>query len=172
MPKKSAGLLLFRIGGGRPEVLLVHPGGPYWRKKDKGIWSIPKGEIDEGESPLEAAKREFYEETGCDWLDHPVPLTPLQQPSGKLIYAWAVKGDCDAEAVKGNNFTLEWPPKSGKQAEFPEIDRAGWFAFPAAREKILPGQRDFIDQLEKILDGDPGSGPGLRDPESVALPLD
>ncbi len=172
MPKKSAGLLMFRFGGGSAEVLLVHPGGPYWRKKDKGIWSIPKGEIAEGESPLEAAQREFIEETGCDWLDSLVPLTPLLQPSGKLIYAWAVKGDCDAQAVKSNNFTLEWPPKSGKQAEFPEIDRAEWFTLPAAREKILPGQRDFIDQLEKILDGDPGFGPGFTAPESVILPPD
>ena len=154
MSKKSAGLLMFRFYGGRHEVMLVHPGGPYWRKKDKGVWSIPKGEIDEGESPLEAAKREFFEETGCFLAGNPVPLTPLAQPSGKLIYAWAVKGDCDVKAVKSNNFTLEWPPKSGKRAEFPEVDRAEWLTFPAAREKILPGQRDFIDQLEKMLTGD------------------
>lgn len=153
MPKKSAGVLLYRLHEDGPEVLLVHPGGPYWEKKDSGAWSIPKGELIGDESPLEAAKREFLEETGCDAADNLVPLTPLAQPSGKLVYCWATIGDCDESAVKSNTFMMEWPPRSGKHAEFPEIDRAGWFPLAQAREKISSGQKGFIDQLEKMLAG-------------------
>ena len=152
MSKRSAGLLMFRLRDeGEPEVLLVHPGGPYWRTKDKGAWSIPKGELAAGEEPLQTAKREFYEETGCRLTGAFLPLTSLRQPGGKLVYAWAVEGDCDVTSLKSNSFTLEWPSGSGKTAEFPEIDRGAWFTFPAAREKILPGQRAFLEELEKTL---------------------
>lgn len=150
MQKRSAGLLMYRRRNGTGEVLLVHPGGPYWKKKDRGIWSIPKGEIREGEDALEAARREFFEETGCVVTGRLIPLTPLKQPSGKIIFAWAVEGDCDAETITSNTFTLEWPPRTGKQTTFPEVDRAGWFDFPQAREKILPGQLGFIDQLAQL----------------------
>jgi len=161
--KKSVGILMYHCRNGAPEVLLVHPGGPLWKNKDKGSWSIPKGEIKEGEDLLETARREFHEETGCDITGQPVPLTALRQASGKLVHAWALEGDCEAAAIKSNLFTMEWPPRSGKQETFPEVDRAGWFTLPAAREKILPGQRGFIDQLEKVLAGPlPGEQAGAH----------
>jgi predicted NUDIX family NTP pyrophosphohydrolase len=148
MPKRSAGLLPYRFREGQLEVFLVHPGGPYWTKKDLGAWSIPKGEYGEGDDPLEAARREYREETGCEATGDFIPLTPLKQPSGKLISAWALVGDCDPEAIRSNTFSLEWPPRSGQQQEFPEVDRAAWFRPDIAKEKILPGQRGFIEELE------------------------
>ena len=140
MAAKSAGILVYRIREGKLEVLLVHPGGPFWAKKDAGAWTIPKGEINELEDPLVAAKREFYEETGFDVGGDVIPLTPLKQPSGKLIYAWAAEGDIDADAITSNSFQIEWPPRSGKYESFPEVDRAAWFSLAAAERKILSGQ--------------------------------
>lgn len=153
MPKKSAGLLPYRFRQGELEVFLVHPGGPYWARKDIGAWSIPKGEYDPGEDPLEVAQREYKEETGCEAAGNFIPLTALKQPSGKIISAWALAGDCDPETIKSNTFLLEWPPHSGQLQEFPEVDRAAWFATDIAKEKILKGQRGFIEELEKIVGG-------------------
>jgi predicted NUDIX family NTP pyrophosphohydrolase len=144
--KTSAGILLYRDRD-QPEVFLVHPGGPFWAKKDLGAWSIPKGEFTDEEDPLTAARREFTEETGFPIDGHFRPLQPLKQSSGKIIYAWAVEGDCDAEAVKSNLFTMEWPPKSGRMQQFPEVDRAAWFRLSEARERIVKGQLGFLDQL-------------------------
>jgi predicted NUDIX family NTP pyrophosphohydrolase len=145
--KKSAGLLLFRETTAEVEVLLVHPGGPFWAKKDEGSWSIPKGEFSEDEEPLAAAKREFEEEMGVPPTGDFVQLEPLRQPSGKLVFAWALRADFDPSMLKSNMFSMEWPPKSGRQQEFPEVDRAAWFAVEAARLKILKGQAPFLDQL-------------------------
>lgn len=127
MLKKSAGILLYRINSSKLEVLLVHPGGPYWAKKDAGVWSVPKGEFEEVEDPLEAAKREMKEETGIKIKGNFIELTPVKLKSGKMIYAWAVCGDCEAENITSNTFELEWPPKSGKREIFPEVDKAEWF---------------------------------------------
>ena len=146
--KNSAGIVLYRFRGGVPEVFLVHPGGPYWAKKDAGAWSIPKGELDDGGDPLAVARREFAEETGLRIDGDFVALTPCRQKGGKLVQAWAVEGDLDAAAIASNTFTIEWPPRSGRQQAFPEVDRAAWFDFGAAREKILAGQRPFLDELE------------------------
>ena len=152
MPKRtSAGILLYRLHGGTCEVFLVHPGGPYWRGKDAGAWSIPKGELEEGDDPLAAAQREFHEETGRRLSGKLVALAPLRQPSGKLVHAWATQGDIDASSVKSNTFSMEWPPHSGRQQQFPEVDRGEWFEIAAAREKILRGQRPFLDQLLALL---------------------
>ena len=151
MPKHSAGLLMYRFRGGVLEVFLVHPGGPYWAKKDLGAWSLPKGEYTPDEDALAAARREFTEETGFPAEGEFLPLTPLKQPSGKIIAAWAFQGDCDPEAVKSNTFSMEWPPRSGSQQEFPEIDRAGWFTLEEAKVKIIKGQKGFLEELEKIL---------------------
>jgi len=151
MAKQSAGLLLYRFHEGTLEVFLVHPGGPFWAKKDLGAWSIPKGEIDEGEDPLEAARREFEEETGFRPEGMFRELTPVKQRSGKIVHTWAVEGDCDSAAIRSNTFSMEWPPRSGRQQEFPEVDRAGWFSIPEAREKILDGQRALMAQVELIL---------------------
>ena len=151
MAKKSAGLLMFRRASGGVEVFLVHPGGPFWARKDEGAWSIPKGEYAPGEDPLETAKREFQEETGFQASGDFIPLTSLKQPSGKVISAWALEGDCDAASIRSNTFSMEWPPRSGKQQEFPEVDRAGWFTIPAAKEKVLRGQVPFLDELKEIL---------------------
>lgn len=147
--KNAAGILLYRLRDSGLEVFLVHPGGPFWTKKDNGAWSIPKGELEEGEDPLNAAKREFQEETGFFVEGNFIPLTPLKQRGGKLVYAWAVERDCDAEAIKSNMFSMEWPPRSGKRAEFPEVDRAAWFTLEVAKEKILPGQMEFVDELRR-----------------------
>lgn len=152
--KASAGILLFRERAGRLEVLLAHPGGPYWAKKDAGAWTIPKGEIAEDEEPLAAARREFEEETGARVEGEPLPLRPRRQPGGKLVHAWAMRGDLDPTAVRSITFTMEWPPRSGRQQAFPEVDRAGWFGLPDARGKILKGQAPFLDELERLL----GSG--------------
>jgi predicted NUDIX family NTP pyrophosphohydrolase len=151
MAKKSAGFLLYRFREGNLEVFLVHPGGPYWAKKDLGAWSIPKGEYGEGEDPLEVARREYREETGCEPGGDCIPLTDRKQPSGKIITAWAFAGDCDPNAIMSNTFALEWPPRSGQRQEFPEVDRAAWFGMDIAKEKILKGQRGFIEELEAIL---------------------
>jgi predicted NUDIX family NTP pyrophosphohydrolase len=149
--KQSAGILLHRRRGGAIEVFLVHPGGPLWAGKDAGAWSIPKGEFDAGEDPKAAALREFEEETGFTVEGELVPLAPLKQPSGKIVQAFAVAGDCDAGKIRSNRFSMEWPPRSGKQAEFPEVDRAGWFGLPEAREKLLKGQLGFLDELRGTL---------------------
>lgn len=149
--KLSAGILLYRGRGSTTEVFLVHPGGPYWARKDDGAWSIPKGEYHEGDDPLAAAKREFCEETGAEVSGTLYALSSLTQPSGKIVSAWAVEGDIDATMVKSNTFSLEWPPHSGKRQEFPEVDRGGWFDIPTARVKLQSGQRGFLDQLEQLL---------------------
>lgn len=151
MVKRSAGLLLYRVREGALEVFLVHPGGPFWVKKDLGVWSIPKGEIDEGEDPLEAARREFEEETGFRPEGTFREMAPVQQRSGKIVYAWAVEGDCDPAALRSNTFPLEWPPRSGRLTDVPEVDRGGWFTTAAAREKVLPGQIGLLEELEKML---------------------
>ena len=129
------------------EVFLVHPGGPFWMKKDAGAWSIPKGEYAEGEDPLDAARREFQEEVGTLPEGELLPLTEIRQAGGKFVQAWAIQADLDATAIRSNTFTMEWPPKSGKQCEFPEVDRAEWFPLETAREKILPAQSAFLDEL-------------------------
>jgi predicted NUDIX family NTP pyrophosphohydrolase len=151
MRKKSAGLLMYRRPRGALEVFLVHPGGPFWQKKDAGSWSIPKGEYMPGEDPLAAAKREFQEETSFKASGEFIPLTPRKQPSGKIISAWAFEGDCDASAIKSNTFLMEWPPRSGRQQEFPEVDRAGWFSVPVAKEKIIKGQSGFLEELTQVV---------------------
>jgi|SRR5262245_27816064 len=147
MPKRSAGLLMFRRREGAWEVFLVHPGGPFWAKKDEGAWSIPKGEYEEGEDALATARREFEEETGVVVDGNFIPLGEIKQAGGKIVKVWAVEGDCDASAIRSNLFSMEWPPKSGKMQQFPEVDRAGWFPMEAARVKLLKGQAVFMDQL-------------------------
>lgn len=146
--KFSAGILLYRRRSGQLEVFLVHPGGPFWDKKDSGAWSIPKGEYREGDDPMAAAQREFAEETGSRVTGPLYPLSPLMQPSGKLVSAWAVEGNLDPATLKSNTFSLEWPPHSGTIQQFPEVDRGAWFDMPTAHEKLQPGQRGFLDQLQ------------------------
>lgn len=157
--KRSAGLLLYRRTQGTIEVFLGHPGGPYEARKDDGVWSIPKGEIGEEEPPLEAAKREFQEETGFILDGRYVPLDPVRQSSGKIVHAWMVEGDVDAAAMKSNTFSLEWPPGSGLMQHFPELDRAGWFSLEVARRKILKGQIPLLDQLAERIKAMQGGGP-------------
>ena len=148
MPQRSTGILLYRLGESGLEVFLVHPGGPFWKNKDAGVWSIPKGQYVDGEEALAAAIREFREETGFELGAAAFrSLGELKQSSGKIVSAWAVEGDFEAEAIKSNLFMMEWPPRSGKMQEFPEVDRAGWFGLEAARAKLLPGQREFVDRL-------------------------
>lgn len=149
--KQSAGLLVYRRRGASIQVLLVHPGGPFWARRDDGAWSIPKGEFDPGEDPLAAAKREVHEETGLAFDGPFLALPPLKMRSGKVVHVWAVKGDADASAVKSNLFPMEWPPRSGHMREFPEVDRAGWFSIAAARKKLLKGQVPFLDSLRDSL---------------------
>lgn len=146
MPKQAAGILLFRHGPSGLQVLLAHPGGPLWARKDAGSWTLPKGQFTD-ERPLAAAKREFEEEMGSAPVGEFMSLGTVKQPSGKLIHAWAAESDFDVAAVKSNLFELEWPPKSGRRAEFPEVDRAGWFSIEQARVKILKGQQPFLDRL-------------------------
>ena len=146
--------MMYRRRAGVLEVFLVHPGGPFWEKKDEGSWSIPKGEYEPDENPLDVAKREFQEETSFRALGEFITLNPRKQPSGKIISAWALEGDCDASAIKSNTFSLEWPPRSGRQMEFPEVDRAGWFTLAMASEKITKGQLGFLDELSQILAGE------------------
>jgi predicted NUDIX family NTP pyrophosphohydrolase len=151
---KSAGLLLYRRRQGRIEVLLGHMGGPFWARKDERAWSIPKGEHPEAEDALAAARREFAEETGTPPPDGPtLDLGEVRQSGGKRVTAWAVEGDLDPAAVKSNTFLLEWPPRSGRRQEFPEIDRAGWFDLDTARRKIVKGQVALVDRLEERLGG-------------------
>ncbi|MDH4079681.1 MAG: NUDIX domain-containing protein [Nitrospira sp.] len=149
--KLSAGILLYRRSGQRLEVFLVHPGGPYWARKDHGAWSIPKGEHGEGEDALVAAKREFAEETSSQVTGSFHPLASLTQPSGKVVSAWAVEGDLDPATVRSNSFSLEWPPRSGRRQEFPEVDRGAWFDIPAAYVKLQAGQSGFLDRLQALL---------------------
>ncbi len=151
MPKISAGLLLYRLRQGEPEVFLVHPGGPFWAKKDAGAWSIPKGEPSPGEDLLAAARREFQEETGHGIAGEFLALAPVRQPSGKIVHAWAVEADIDAGAIRSNSFELEWPPRSGRRQAFPEVDRAAWLGLAEARVKITKGQLGLLDQLERLL---------------------
>jgi predicted NUDIX family NTP pyrophosphohydrolase len=148
----SAGVLLYRRGTAGVEVLLVHPGGPYWTRKDLGAWSIPKGELDEDEEPQAGALREFAEETGTRLPDAPLDdLGSVKQKSGKVVVAFALAGDLDPAELVSNTFELEWPPRSGRTQAFPEIDRAEWFGLDAAREKLNPAQAAFVDRLEALL---------------------
>jgi predicted NUDIX family NTP pyrophosphohydrolase len=148
--KQSAGILLYRIVDGNPEFLLAHPGGPFWVKKDAGSWTIPKGEFDQTEEALAAAKREFEEETGLRPVGEFITLNPIKQKSGKIIYAWALNMDFDPGQLLSNSFEMEWPPKSGRVQLFPEIDRVEWFSTAQAKEKIIPGQMGFIDECLSI----------------------
>ena len=150
--RRSAGLLMYRMHGGALEVFLVHPGGPFWAKRDLGAWSIPKGEYASEEDPLAAARREFEEETGIRPGGPLLPLAAARQPGGKEVLAWAVEGDADPAAIRSNAFSMEWPPRSGRKAEFPEVDRAGWFTMDVARDKILKGQGAFLERLERLLE--------------------
>jgi predicted NUDIX family NTP pyrophosphohydrolase len=145
--KKSAGILVFRLTNGKPQFFLVHPGGPFWKNKDEGAWSIPKGEFADDEDPLVAAKREFEEETGIRCGGKFIELAPVKQKSGKLVFAWALEMDIDPGSVKSNLFSVEWPPKTGKMQEFPEIDKGGWFDLNDAKQKINASQAYFLDQL-------------------------
>ncbi|MHB8692713.1 MAG: NUDIX domain-containing protein [Solirubrobacteraceae bacterium] len=152
MPSRSAGILLYRGSGEALEVLLVHPGGPLWARRDAGAWSIPKGEYVDPEDPLAAARREFAEELSVAPPDgEPIPLGEVKQRSGKVVAAWAVPGDLDVSDVKSNTFELEWPPRSGRKQEFPEVDRAEWFTIAQAREKLIGAQVELLDRLQAAL---------------------
>src|ERR1044071_7823488 len=151
MPTISAGLLMYRRVGETCQVLLVHPGGPFWKNKDQGAWTIPKGEVAAREDLLAAAQREFHEELGTKPQGQFAPLTPIRQKGGKLVHAWAFEGDLDTRSFKSNTFKIEWPPKSGKQAEFPEIDQAEFFDMHTARTKINPAQVPFLDELLRVI---------------------
>ena len=146
--KKSAGILIYRRTP-ELEVFLVHPGGPFWAKKDLGSWSLPKGEFENDEDPLVAARRELAEETGFTVDGNFIALTPLRQKSGKTIFAWAVEGDCDPSQLRSNLFTMEWPPRSGRRQEFPEVDRGAWFTMAEAQRRIVAGQASFLDELAR-----------------------
>lgn len=151
MPVTSAGLLLYRRAGAALQVLLVHPGGPFWQRKDLGAWTIPKGEVDEGESLLDAARREFHEETGFTADGPATPIGHVRLTSGKIIHAFAAEGDLDVSQVRSNSFELEWPRGSGQRRTYPEIDRAAWFDVPEARKRILPAQASLLDALADVL---------------------
>ena len=151
MAKTSAGLVMYRFLGGEIEVLLVHLGGPFWKKKDAGAWFIPKGEINPGEDPFSAAQREFQEETGLAPKGEFLDIGSVRHKSGKTVVAWAFAGDCDPASVKSNTFTMEWPPKSGRTAEFPEIDRAAFFTAAQAKEKMHAAEWPFIERLKNLL---------------------
>jgi len=154
VPKRSAGILMYRRAENDLEVLLVHPGGPFWAKKDLGAWSIPKGEYSDAEDALAVALREFEEETGVRPQGVFQPLGELVQPGRKIVAAWAMEGDFDVDTLKSNAFDLEWPPKSGRKTSFPEVDRADWFSISEARKKILLGQQEFLARLVEIADKD------------------
>jgi predicted NUDIX family NTP pyrophosphohydrolase len=152
MGKTSAGILLYRSSNDNLEIFLVHPGGPFWMKKDDGVWSLPKGEYENGEAALDAARREFEEETGFACMKGDTqPLGAIKLNSGKVVSAWAIEGDCDASATRSNLFSMEWPPRSGKTQEFPEVDRAAWFTLSMAEKKIHPAQRAFLDRLVEVV---------------------
>jgi len=153
VPKRSSGLLMYRYRDKTLEVFLVHPGGPFWARKDLGAWSIPKGEYRADEDPLAAARREFREETGLTAEGPFRELTEIRQKGGKHVQAYALEGDADPEAIRSNTFTMEWPPRSGERQAFPEVDRAGWFGLEEARRKILAGQQPLLDELEDLLAG-------------------
>jgi predicted NUDIX family NTP pyrophosphohydrolase len=151
MPRTSAGLLMYRVRGGVLEVLLVHPGGPFWKNKDEGAWSIPKGEPAEGEELLAAAQREFEEETGFTPAGPFVALEPVRQKAGKIVHAWAFCGDCDPAGLRSNMFKARWPPRSGQWRTFPEVDKAGFFSLEEAARKINPGQQPLLEQLRRLI---------------------
>jgi predicted NUDIX family NTP pyrophosphohydrolase len=151
MPRESAGLLVFRTTGGEIEVLLVHPGGPFWARRDAGAWSIPKGEIADSEDPLAAARREVAEELGWAPTGDVMSLTPIKQKAGKVVHAWAIRGDWDPTTIRSNMFEIEWPRGSGRIQRFPEIDRAAWFSLAEARKRILPAQIPLLDELQRLL---------------------
>ena len=151
MAETSAGIMLYRRRGGPVEVLLVHPGGPYWRSKDEGAWMMPKGVVGEGEELLACALREFEEELGTRPEGEPQPLCRIRQKGGKWVEAFALEGDLDADRIASIHFEMEWPPKSGRMQSFPEVDRAAWFSLAEAREKILPSQAPILDRLEEWL---------------------
>jgi len=151
MPIVSAGLLTYRLRKDIVEVFLVHPGGPFWTRKDAGAWSIPKGLIDADEEPLAAARREFKEETGFKVSGDFTELSSVKLKSGKVLLAWAVEGDCDPSRIRSNTFLMEWPPHSGRQQEFPEVDRAAWFQINEARKKINQGQLPLLEELVRML---------------------
>lgn len=168
MAKQSAGILLYRLTGNELEVLLVHPGGPFWAKKDKGAWSVPKGEFTDDEEPFVAAKREFGEELGCsapngEYID----LGSIKQSGGKMVYVWAVQGDLDPATVKSNTFRIEWPPKSGQEQAFPEVDKALWVTLDEAEVKLLKGQLPFLGTLIEKIGYVPKKSPQL--PEQASL---
>ncbi len=151
MLKMSAGILLFRFINEHPEILLLHPGGPYWAKKDVGAWSIPKGLLNENEEPKQAAVRELKEETGIDVKGDLIKLTPIKQKGNKIVFAWALEQDFNPLDIKSNYFEIEWPPKSGEKKQFPEMDKGSWFTVKEAKKKILPAQLPFIVELEKMI---------------------
>jgi len=151
MPKTSAGLLMYRLAQNTIQVLLVHPGGPFWEKKDEGAWSTPKGEAEPGEDLLAVARREFREELGLEATGPFVALAPVKQKGGKVVHAWAFEGDCDPSQIASNTFTMEWPPKSGRQMEFPEVDRADFFDLETAKRKVNPGQVPLLAELETLV---------------------
>jgi predicted NUDIX family NTP pyrophosphohydrolase len=151
MPQRSAGIVLYRRRKGGLEVLLVHPGGPFWANKDEGVWSIPKGVYEAGEDPLAAARREFAEETGAEAEGQAIALGSFRQSSAKIVEVWAIEGDFEPAGLKSNTFTLEWPPRSGNMREVPEVDRAGWFTPAEAERRILKGQRPILEALLRHL---------------------
>jgi predicted NUDIX family NTP pyrophosphohydrolase len=150
MPKISSGLLMYRAREGELEFLLAHPGGPFWKERDTGAWTIPKGEIQPGEEPLAAAKREFEEEIGVKPQGVFVELKPVTQKGGKTVHAWAFEGECDTSCIRSNTFEMEWPPHSGKLQAWPEVDRAGFFRMPEAKRKINPAQVAFLEELQRL----------------------
>lgn len=157
MPRLSSGILLYRLRDGEPQVLLVHPGGPLWERRDEGVWSIPKGEHGADDEPLGHARREFEEELGTPPpAGEPIDLGTIRQRGGKRVTAWALEGDLDATAARSNTFSMEWPPRSGRRQEFPEVDRAEWFPLHRARAKILPAQAPLLDRLAQRLGGGAG----------------
>ncbi len=151
MPKESAGLLMFRIREHGVEFLLVHPGGPFWKKKDAGAWTIPKGEVQPGEDPAATARREFQEELGFPPGENLIELAQIKQKGGKTVRGWAFQGDCDLSRIRSNTFSMEWPPRSGQMAEFPEVDKAAFFGLEEAKLKINPAQVAFLTEtLQKL----------------------